>query len=374
MTPARILLYSHRNICEPEVWRGAYREFEDIIQEVDAVDLIAPGRASWFRQRKNHALRVGKFSSITVNPGVQRASVKRQYDLMFVICEKPSELLNLAALDGWKDNCKTSVCWLTEFYENDIPAYKSSLDILAKFDRVIFSTVGNSAFRRLLPEKVSYLPPAVDALDFCPYPSPPKRFIDVLSIGRRSEEAHRGLLRMARANELFYVYDTLKDLATYNVEEHRFLFANMAKRSRYFVVNPGKINRPEETGGQSEFGQRYFEGLAPGAILIGERPKNNKEFDRIFDWPDAVISVPFGSENLGATIRELDKEPERQQSIRKRNITESLLKHDWIYRWESVLNLAGLQSGPRLLERKQRLANLTTIVASESMDTGVQVG
>ena len=203
--------------------------------------------------------------------------------------------------------------------------------------------VGKQAFNELFPEKGLYLPPAVDALSFCPYPSPPKRFIDMLSIGRRSEAAHQALLRMARANKLFYVYDTIKDLGAYNVEEHRFLFANMAKRSRYFVVNPSRIDRPEEIGGMSEFGQRWFEGLGSGAILIGERPINNQEFEKIFNWPDAVIPVPFGSETIGATIRDLDKDPKRQAAIPRRNITQALLSHDWVYRWESVLRLAGLQ-------------------------------
>jgi hypothetical protein len=58
-------------------------------------------------------------------------------------------------------------------------------------------------------------------------------------------------------------------------------------------VSPGSFDRPEETGGQSEFGYRYFEAAAPGTIMIGMRPANNKEFDKIFTWKDAVIEVPL---------------------------------------------------------------------------------
>ena len=49
------------------------------------------------------------------------------------------------------------------------------------------------------------------------------------------------------------------------------MMANMAKRSRYFIVSPGKFNNPAETGGLSEFGYRYFEAAAPGTIMIGMR-------------------------------------------------------------------------------------------------------
>lgn len=364
--PARTLLVSHRNLYEPEVWRAGYRELEGIIAEVDAVDLLAPGRGRWFHQRRSNALRVGKYSSLVLNPGVEKVRLKKYYDLLFVVCEKPSELLNVDVVEGWKDHCKVAICWLTEFYEKDLSQYKSALRVLAKFDHVLFSMIRTDAFKPILHGKISYLPVGIDAIRFCPYPSPPERFIDVLSIGRRSEQTHRALLRMARNNEIFYIYDTIKDLGAYNLEEHRFLFANMAKRSRYFIVNPGKIDVPKETGGQSEFGSRYFEGAASGAILIGERPKN-REFDRIFNWPDAVIHVPVGSENIDEIIRELDKDPDRQVAIRRTNIMQSLSCHDWAYRWKSVLKLAGLRPMPKLLERKQQLEDLAMRVAKEPM-------
>jgi hypothetical protein len=52
--------------------------------------------------------------------------------------------------------------------------------------------------------------------------------------------------------------------------------ANMEKRSRYVIVSPGKFHKPEETGGQSKFGCRYFGATAPGTIMIGMRPANNR--------------------------------------------------------------------------------------------------
>src|SRR5574341_1678176 len=199
-TPARILLFSLRNMYEPEVWRSGSREFEAIIQETDEVDVLAPGRGRWFEQRNNNAMRVGKYSRLILNPGVRRVRLNKYYDLMFVICEKPSELLNVSVIEGWKDYCKTSICWHTEFYQKDISRFKSSLEVLGKFDHTIFSTAGIEEFRRLFRGKVSYAPPAIDTIRFCPYPTFPERSIDVLSIGRRSEETHRALLRMARIN------------------------------------------------------------------------------------------------------------------------------------------------------------------------------
>jgi len=361
---ARVLMFSQRNIYEPEVWRCSFNEFEGIVQKIDAVDVLAPIPQRWFQLRKSHAMRLGKISSIPVNPGLSKIKLDRYYDLFIAVCEKPSELLNVNVVEGWKDRCKTSICWLTEFYVNQMPLYKSSLNVLSKFDHVLFMFDTNEPFKRIIRGEGSYLPAGIDTALFCPYPHPPKRSIDVLSIGRRSEQTHQALLRMARENKAFYVYDTFTDLHSYDITQHRFLMASLAKRSRYFVVNPGKINAAEETGGQSEFGYRYFEGAAPGAIMIGEVPKN-KEFGRCFGYTDAVIHLPFGSEKIGEIIEELDAQPERQKRIRKTNVVNALLNHDWAYRWETILNVAGLEPLPQLAARTRYLKDLSERVSLE---------
>jgi hypothetical protein len=238
--------------------------------------------------------------------------------------------------------------------------------MLKEFDHVFFMASNYQPFNKVLPVEVRYLAAGVDTLRFCPYPNPPERSIDVLSIGRRSEKTHKALLRLAREEGLFYMYDTINDLHAYNLDEHRALVSNLAKRSRYFIVNPGKIDMPEETGGQAEFGYRYFEAAAPGTIMIGERCKN-REFEKIFTWEDAVIRLPFDSEDIGEVMKDLDRQPERQAKIRRENIVQSLMNHDWAYRWETILKFVGLEPLPSLAERKQKLANRASIVQESQL-------
>ncbi|MFY9560029.1 MAG: glycosyltransferase [Terriglobales bacterium] len=358
----RILLFSHRNIVEQLVWRCPFREFEKIIQEVDSVDLVAPSARTWYGNGKRAALRLGELANIPINPGVSKVNLDRDYDMFFTICDGASDLLHLKALKGWRDRCKTTVCWLPEFYVKDIPVYKSCIEVLKQFDYVIFMFVANEPFRKIIKGQGQYLPAGIDTLRFCPCPDPPTRSIDVLSIGRRAPVVHKALMRMAQEDGKFYVYDTINALRAYDLDEHRLMIANLAKRSRYFIVSPGKFDKPEETGGQIEFGYRYFEAAAPGTIMIGMRCANNKEFDKIFNWEDAVIEVPFTSDAIVDTIRELDKQPERQMKISQTNILQCLLHHDWVYRWEAVLNFVGMQPLPMLQGRKQRLNDLAEIV------------
>jgi len=358
----RILLYSERNLYEREVWRCPFYEFENILQEIDSVDLLAPSRTRWYEDRLRVSLRLGNYlKTPIVSPGIAPIKLDKDYDAFFTVIEKPGEALNIKAIKGLKDRCKTSICWVAEFYAWNMKTHRSSLEMLKEFDHVFFMASNYQPFNKVLPVEVRYLAAGVDTLRFCPYPNPPERCIDVLSIGRRSEKKHQALLRLAREEGLFYMYDTINDLHAYNLDEHRALVANLAKRSRYFIVNPGKIDMPEETGGQAEFGYRYFEAAAPGTIMIGERCKN-REFEKMFTWEDAVINSPFDSEDIGEVMKDLDRQPERQARIRRENIVQSLLNHDWAYRWESVLKVAGLEPLSGLVKRKQKLVERAAMV------------
>lgn len=364
---ARVLLYSQRNIYDPEVWRASFHEFEGLLQLFDAVDMVALDRARYHIFRKNHAQRIGKYTTIPINAGVRKGRLEQDYDLFLAIIEKPTELLNINALRGWRDRCKTAICWMAEIWIKDIPTHGAELRVLSKFDHALFNVARSvEPISRRIKSQCHYLPAGVDALAFCPYPERAERFIDIMSIGRRSQKTHEVLLRMAREQDLFYYYDTQSDMRTYDVGQHRFLMSNLAKRSRYFIVNPGKIDSIDETAGQVEFGYRYFEGAAAGTIMIGEDP-GSEEFRQFFPWPDAVVHLPFDSEAIDETLRQLNLQPERRAHIRKTNILNSLKLHDWVYRWERVLDLAGLDPLPMVDERKQELARMSDRV---EQDTG----
>lgn len=358
----RILMFSQRSLFRDLHFRLGLYEFEDLICRVDSVNLLAPRPQRWFEYRDRIAYRLAADYGLFLNPGIPKVKIGEKYDLFFAIAQFPGDLLYLRNVKKWKEKCRTSVCWLNEIWLSDIHECRHFLEILSEFDYVVVHLSGSlSAVQARVQGKCLYLPYGIDAISFCPYPELPARLIDVYSIGRKSLETHETLMRMMDSGKIFYLYDTIDGEHVFSPHEHRFLFANAVKRSRYFIVNPGRRSRVDITRGQSEFGNRFFEGAAAGAIMIGERPKN-REFDKYFDWPDAVIDVPFGATNIDEVIRELDREPERQERIRRNSVAQSLLRHDWVYRWEAVLKIAGLDPMPQLLERKKRLKDLANRV------------
>jgi glycosyltransferase involved in cell wall biosynthesis len=358
----RILIFSQRNISPRALFRASLYEFEDVISQIDCTELLAP-QADLSNSRHTIAKRLAFHAPIALNPGIPKTQPKGQYDLFLAVCGSPADLLMVDAVSNWKDACKRSVCLMDELWVKQMPDYRFFLRILETFDFVVlYYSQSVKALSDRIGRTCVFVPPGVDTMLFCPYPARPRRVIDVCSIGRRSEVTHRRLLEMAAANALFYLHDSIAGDQSINLREHRALLANIAKRSRYFIVNPGLIDRPDKRGNQIEIGNRYFEGSASGAILVGERPQNG-EFDKLFDWPDAVIHLPYDSSNIDAIIDELDKCPERVENIRRANVVQALLRHDWVYRWEAMLGTVGLEPMPELLQRKERLRNLAEAVS-----------
>src|SRR5712671_1229120 len=364
LSKPRVLLFSQRNILGKYLFRCPHFEFENIISQVDSVEVLAP-QADASSLRSKLVKRMAYHIPITLNPGIRKIRSDAHYEMFFAVCGYLSDLSTIDVAIDWKSCCKTSVCLIDELWAKEITQNRHFFRILKKFDLVVLYY---SQTVRPLSERIGYkcifLPPGVDALLFSPYPKPPRRSIDVYSIGRRSEITHRALLRMAAENELFYLHDSVAGETAIDSGQHRALFANAARRSRYFLVNPGLINEPDKTSKQIEIGNRYFEGAASGTIMIGERP-NTEAFKMHFDWPDAVVHLDYDSSEIDRIINDLDSQPERQERIRRMNVVQSLLRHDWAYRWEAILRTIGLEPTQQLLCRKERLHNLARQISAE---------
>ena len=357
-TDPRVCLFSQRNL-QGLVSRCPSYEFEDVLCEIDRVDLLAPEPSPSHRVAQKLSNRLARHASIaSLNPGIKKLRLENNYDLFFANCLIPTDLLSLNALEGWKQCCRTAVCWLSELWGCELHKLKGHLKILSQFDYIILTCSASvQPVQDAIQKPCFYMPPGIDTIRFNPYPDPPVRCIDVYSLGRKSLVTHHALLRMAEQKQIFYIYDTIDKLDTSHPSQHRDLIANIAKRSRYFFANAGKIDLPSETHKQGEIGPRFFEGAAAGTIMLGDYPQNDA-FRSNFDWPDAVIEVPFHSPNIAEVLVELDSQPQRLEKIRKNNIIQSLLRHDWVYRWRAILDIIGLEPMPPLIAREKRLKKL----------------
>jgi hypothetical protein len=367
---SNVLLLSLRNVEDIVAYCAQY-EFEDVISAVTDAEMAAPRRLDGVElSRKAYKLArtlsgSRRVAGTLVRPLLPRLP-RKEYDLFLPVFSHPHQLFALSCIPEWRKRCRKAACFIVEAWAHLLPGYL--LELLSEFDHVFIAAqhvVGTVS--KMIGRPCTYMPQGVDTLRFCPWPDPPVRSIDVCNIGRRSPVTHEKLLASAREGRIFYYYDTVKPAAkqvTFHVSsgpEHRFLLANLLKRSRYFIANRARANQPEMTRGRDEIAGRFFEGAAAGAIVLGD-PPDIDEFRARFDWPDAVIPMPFDAPEVVERIEELEADPRRQERIRKENAANALLRHDWVHRLRTILDAVGVAPPPRMLAREARLAKVAAEV------------
>ncbi len=376
-----VLLLSMRRLNNLVAFCMQY-EFEDIVADLTGADRVDVGDRDAL-DRSRRVYRLARFATGSrrfaraAAPRPSGVRLQRDYELFFPVFNYAHELYALTTVPDWRKRCRVAACFINEAIgetprrgERRVPDYL--LEQLAEFDHVFIGmrhAVDEVA--RIIGRPCSYLPPAADVLRFSPYPELPERAIDVLNIGRRSAVTHQALLRLARERRVFYYYDTVAASGTGqkqrtfrvdNASEHRVLLASLLQRSRYFIANRSRANDPESTTVGEEISGRFYEGAAAGTIMLGEPPRT-EDFRTEFDWPDAVIQLPFDSPDVGEVLVELDQDPHRLARIRRDNVCNAALRHDWVHRLRTVFDTVGIPPTEAMLEREKRLCALAAVTS-----------
>ena len=360
----RICVFSQRNLGHI-VSRSLAYEFEDIICKLDNVDMIAPklyydsDSFDFYNFGKSISNWIARKTNVkSINPGIRKSVINNKYELFIAFFQFPNDISSINSILKWRDNSKIAICWLDDIWLTDVKKYTNSLKMLSRFDIILTNYYYSiPTIKNIVGRPCVFMAPGVDMKRFCSYPNPPVRNIDVYSMGHRSPIMHKEFLELSERGEIFYIYDTIKKLETLNPSEHRNLVANIAKRSKYFITYLPKQKFEKNAIQQMEFGYRYFEGAGAGTVMIGEAPDCDL-FKQYFDWDDAVINIPYDTTNAINILAELDKDKIRIQFIRKINTIQSLLRNDWVYRWEDILKLVGMKATPSVAERELFLRQL----------------
>jgi len=83
-----------------------------------------------------------------------------------------------------------------------------------------------------------------------------------------------------------------------------------------------------------------------------------------------MIDFPYNSPDFDKVISALRKDPEKEDRMRRTNVRQALLRHDWVYRWEMILKAVDLEPLPKIADRKARLRSLAELAAqNQSLPT-----
>jgi hypothetical protein len=368
----RVLLFSQRFLDRP-VWQGAMYEFEDIIAEVDAVQMLAPRRhhaSVGTRLRRRLAAEARR--RLGLPPAEEPIELREadsaliridsDYDLFCAIFHFVWQAAYLSQLRNWRRRCRKAVCFILEQWLTRVETNRRFLEMLSEFDQIfVFGRWCIPEIEALTGKPVHYMASGADTKSSFPLLGPARRPIDFYSIGRRLPALHESLLRLAQEQGCTYVFDSVEvgSIPSIDYKEHRDQVRHLLNRSRYFVVfrhNDSPQFR-ERTGGEEQLSVRFFEGIAGGPVLIGSHP-DCEDYRTHFDWPDATIVVPDRERSVEQTLSELEAQPERLAQARRNNVVNALRRHDWVHRWRTMLDSVDLPPTAGMARRTAELDQL----------------
>lgn len=357
----RVLVHSPRASKSASPAISPHIEMENLIAEMDTAEIVAPplrssmGRLPLGPIEKVHN-RLAKASHRGAARNLSFAPVQPahdEYEMFFALLLCPDDALGLLAVDRWRERSGVAVAWLIEAWYDDLDTWKGHWDLLAQFDHVFVTMeVTRDKVGEKVGSPVGYLPYGTDTLVFSPPSLDRSRPIDMLSLGRRTAGTHAHLLDRARREDFYYQYDSIHASEVKDHVEHRFLYASQAQRSKFFVAHRSKIGAPE-IGDQHEFGGRFFDAAAAGTVSVGEFPDTDR-FREAFDWEG--WGIPLAVDADPAPVFEMAADdPDRIEAGRRRSIANSLDRHDWLHRWSTILDAAGLDESAGMQDRRRAL-------------------
>lgn len=352
---ARTLIFSLRNLRK-DICRCFDYEFEDVVAEVDDAEfyLPAPKHGNQLLSDLSEYLSYKTFR-IPWNPAFSLPRIEGTYEIFFANMTFVHDLEIVRRMPDWRGKVGYSICYIDEFFLESLDSFSRYFPVLGRFDCVVLNCSGTlEALAERTGLKVITVPSGIDALRFCPEPDAPERIVDIVNIGRKTSAQHRQFQILQKEDQWFYLFDAAIPIKPSNHARHRENLAYWLSRSRFSVVNPAKFNVLDKCHDQEEIGFRYFEGAAAGCVMIGRIP-DNPFYRDLFPWPEAVVELPEEVAGIPDFLRGLATETERLERISRDNIIGSLERHDFVYRWESILEQSGLAPLPKSLERKEDL-------------------
>jgi hypothetical protein len=360
-TEPRILILSSRRVRRT-LFNCALYEFEDSIADFDDATLFSPTRyhGSIRFDVPRHAQRLARLvgrrpSGPRLVPYPTELELGRDYDLLFAVFDNPYDLSLVYTIRNFRERCARVACYVPEVWGPNLEGRRLALEPFAEYDHLFVGTHHDvEAMGRVSGVPSSGLAPAVDTLRFAPWERQLPRVIDIANLGRRVPVTHQALLDLAADRAMFYLYDDILNGDFPGALEHRRWLADVLLRTRYNIANFARCDRPDLNRGTREMGYRFPEGAAAGTVMLGA-PPDTPQFSEQLPWEDAVIPLPVEAPDIADVIADLERDPERIEAIRRRNIAGSLRRHDWVYRWCQILETMGLEPTAAAERRRETL-------------------
>ncbi len=339
-----IFVLSSRGLCSTVSWDPVFELENIIVRTCDAQLLIPSARdiIQWSSGLVPLAERiVRKVVKSTTGfyklPPLPNLSDKTNVLVLIGISGADLELLS--SIPKWRDRFDVVIAYIFDSWEPAI--YSKNVYRLDHLFVALPEVIDE--LKRNFGIPVSLIPFAADVLaqGSCQI----KRSIDLTSFGRIPSKYDRVFLNKFNqpGSEQIYYKSTPRKAEEYpklpyemrKDEEDTLMLFHILRHSKltlaFDTLYPGMRRFPH-----SFITLRWFYGAATGGAVVGKRPTTHL-MDELLNWEDATIELPDDPQKSVEFIDELLKDEVRLNSIYKRNYVESLARHDWRHRIQSML-------------------------------------
>jgi Glycosyl transferases group 1 len=174
------------------------------------------------------------------------------------------------------------------------------------------------------------------------------RPIDVMGYGRQPAGLTKLLSKKMNdpaKNTIFYHTDHMAITRIHDFYAHRRMFWNLLSKSKLALAYDVLFGDVRGHFPYSFVGQRWFESLAAGCVVVGKRPRTD-EYDELLDWPDSTIELNNHPPRALEEIETLLARRDELFEIGIRNAIETRRRHDWIFRISDLLAANCIQAPP----------------------------
>ncbi len=325
----KYLVISNRNI-QPSPAQNCINEFEDVMETALQAQLYAPFQY----QDVPEAILPSTNEPVT----------------LFLVCIYSLQSVQwLKQIRHWRKRFDKVALYIFDAYEafEPRPAWRDRISsfhrTINQIDHIFIGLRGGiDSYTNRFKPPVTFVPLAADVLQFGSCSG--SRCITVNGYGRQQASRELALsqsFNTAGSGRLFYHTSHTEFGRIRDYRAHRRLFWQLLASSQILLAeDPLVANKP---AGKTPFpfsfvGQRWFEGLAAGCVIVGSRPSCS-EASHLLDWEDATITPPADEAEFIPFLDTLLADHQRMQSIRLRNHMEALSRHDWRHRLHTMLDI-----------------------------------
>jgi Glycosyl transferases group 1 len=321
--------------CNPENTHVGWlvsKSLEDVLARVLNTTFLYPiedETEGFLHQRKKRFLknwfRLDQMPTLGKGPNV-----------LLIIGLTPHFLLSMHSLKGWLRQFDVRIGYLLDGFD---PAHIDR-EVAPYLDHlfVIMSEITDE-IQKTRGINTHFLPVAIDTFDV--ELSRQHRWIDILGCGRKHEQLHQQLVKHTHRpnSNLFYHYSTFAHPDLLDRDEHRQLQAKLLSHAQLNLCFEGSdISRFQ---GHSPLLYRWFESWLYGCNPVGKRPFGEGVAE-LMDWENSAIDLPEDEADWLVFLEDTLTDQETLATNAQRNYEECLLRHDWRYRIQTLLNVVGL--------------------------------